>query len=203
MACRSNCTQRDALYAATGDRVRAWHHIPEDRPQPTRSGKSSVRRLTPRTSSVKHVKDMAKGNGEKGVAEPGVKGDTRTCHCFVLPCRCIFTTKIISTLALGAPDNATSIVSTNTVTKQRDKDTTSIDVMQQTILENNTGVCITKRTREARGWETRASLGSNKKQAIEKGNRDSLNVELGRRTRLRDTEAGEDVDSRQEEGRQE
>ena len=35
-ACRRNCPQRDDLYEATGDRVRAWHHIPEDRLKPTK-----------------------------------------------------------------------------------------------------------------------------------------------------------------------
>ena len=143
----------------------------------------------------------AKGNGEEGVAELGVTVATRPCHCIAMPCRCFFTTKTTSTHALGSPDNATRIVSNTTVANQSDKHTTSIDVVQQTILEKNTDVRITKRTREARGWDTRASLGSNKKQAMEKGNRDSLDVELGRRTRLRDTKAGEAVDSRPEEGR--
>ena len=203
IACRSNCAQRDALYAATGDRVRAWHHIPEDRPQPTRSGKGSVRKLKPRTSTVMHAKDMAKGNGEKCAAELGVKGATRPCHCCVLPCRCIFTTKLISTIALGTPDNGTSIVSTNTVAKQYDKDTSSFDVVQQILAVNDARERSHKRTREARGWDTRALAGSNKKQAIEIGDSDSLDVELGRRTRLRDSEAGAEMDATQEAGRQE
>ena len=152
---------------------------------------------------MKHVKDMAKGNGEKGVAERGVNGATRPCHCCDLPCRCIFTTLIISTLALGTPDNVTSIVSTNTVAKQCDNDTSSLDVVQQTLAVNDAGVRSNKRTREARGWDTRASAGSNKKQAIEIGDSDSLDVELGRRTRLRDAEAGAEMDATHEAGRQE
>ena len=71
-ACRRNCRQRDDLYEATGDRVRSWHHIPEDRLQPTKYGKGTVSRLlakpTPRTRAAKQGKGRAKGNGEEGVA---------------------------------------------------------------------------------------------------------------------------------------
>ena len=75
--------------------------------------------------------------------------------------------------------------------------------MQQTLAVNDVGVRSNKRTREARGWDTRASARSNKKQAIEIGDSDSLEVELGRRTRLRDSEAGAEMDATQEAGRQE
>ena len=69
--------------------------------------------------------------------------------------------------------------------------TTRIHSAGPTLVEEGTKEG-NKRTREARGWGQRAELGSRKKRNISAGDCERIIASPGRRTRLRDIEAGEE-----------
>ena len=182
-ACWNNLQKRDKLYAATGGRVKKWHHIPEGRKkasQPT-TDKTGRRKETSRSLPSEEQPDAL-----------------ALCQCHELLCQCLITVADNRKPLQHCLEIPHSVVSRITVNEEldRSKDITSnsVDSRASPLIGRTAVQSCHKRTRETRGWDSGTSMGRHKKPSIELGDGDSLAAKPSRRTRLQDAGAGEDVD---------
>ena len=207
-ACWNNRGKRDLLYAETGGQVRKWHHIPGGRPALTKTRVTArilARKPTVYSRSARSAKTSTTGSSEEDRAEQADGIAPLPCLCLALQCRCIPPAIFTQHLSMDCIDKTTSVDRISTPGAKLDNQgvtTTRIDSAGPTLVEEGTKEG-NKRTREARGWGQRAELGSRKKRNTSAGDCERIIASPGRRTRLRDIEAGEEREAIPDGGSQE